>query len=134
MLIFLIYLGSLVQTLPPIATTTLIVSAMVFVILTGFIVLAADEKSENVKEAMDYLRKVRSVSIVAFSVALSIVMITPKPAAYYGMLAVYAGQTVVENPQVKQLVDKAVQAMDTALDDIIEQNKSNNATKEDSKK
>lgn len=118
MLIFLVYLGGLIASVSDAIPTITIVGGGVLFLLFLIIANSDDRSKTSILEDLHYWwGKFRCVVILICVANVGLIMM-PTQKVYYAMLAVYAGQTVVESPEAKRIFDKALTAIEVKLDEI----------------
>lgn len=123
MIIFLIYLSSVIDDILTIIRASLI-AIVLFYILVGFSMFAtyADNKKEPSKlYQMASKYKKHIFTTIAFLLVGGTAV--PDKNTYIAMVGVYMGQEVLSNPKSLELFDKAYKAIDVSLDEIINSKK-----------
>lgn len=119
MLVFLVYLSDFIGTLSIILMITLLVLSFVIVgtLIRTYDMMAYKDSKESVVHV--WYSKFRALMKVYIIIMLSFVLV-PSQKTFYVMSAAYAGTMVIESPEAKRIFDKAVLALESKLDSLID--------------
>lgn len=125
MIIFLIWLAEVLDTLKTTLHDVFTFHIVIFIvgIAALFIFVLPEYVYYDSKKHLINCKKPIKIYFLTFGIALLLNIITPSKNTYYAMLGVYATKEVIENPEIRQIMDKSLKAINLTLDTIIEQNK-----------
>lgn len=119
MLVFLVYLGEFIGSISAVLIMALIALAIVVV---GTLIRTSNLQTyENRKESIVLMWYSKFHKLAkSYIIILLLFIFIPSQKTFYVMVAVYAGTVVVESPEARRIFDKAVSALESKLDYLVD--------------
>lgn len=119
MLVFLVYLGDFIGTL----SNVLFAGILVLSAISAFTLIGTSEYISGLNGGngvlltwyADFKKLVK-----VYLVVLLMFVVIPSQKTFYVMVAAYAGTVVAETPEAKRIFDKAMSALESKIDSLIE--------------
>lgn len=123
MIIFLIYLSSVIETIHYVIGTVIVFTAIFYAVVSISMFIDYVEKSKEQSRPYQIASKYKKYIFTTIACLLVVGTFTPKKETYIAMIGVYMGQEILSNPKSLELFDKAYKAIDVSLDEIINSKK-----------